>query len=164
MKLLISIFGDGKDLNVLQMSCRGFVIFFIALILIRIAGRRSFGLRTPFDNIIVILLGAVLSRAVVGASPFIPTIACTVFIVLLHRIMAYCVVHSEFIAKLVEGNKIILFEKNKFIKKNMDKGLVCKEDILESVRKSALTDAMEKIDRVYIERNGEISAIKKEEL
>jgi len=52
MNLLIQIFGEGKDLNALQMSSRGIVIFFIALILIRISGRRSFGVRTPLDNII----------------------------------------------------------------------------------------------------------------
>jgi len=42
----------------------------------------------------------------------------------------------------------------------MEKGLVCMEDIMQGVRKSALTD-MEKIEKVYLERNGEISAIKK---
>ena len=43
----------------------------------------------------------------------------------------------------------------------MEKGLVCMEDIMQGVRKSALTEDMEKIEKVYLERNGEISAIKK---
>jgi len=49
--ILIEMFGQGKDLNTLQMSCRGIVVFFIALLLIRISGRRSFGMHTPLDNI-----------------------------------------------------------------------------------------------------------------
>jgi len=32
---------------------------------------------------------------------------------------------------------------------------------MQGVRKSALTEDMEKIEKVYLERNGEISAIKK---
>jgi hypothetical protein len=32
---------------------------------------------------------------------------------------------------------------------------------MQGVRKSALTEDMKNIDKVYIERNGEISAIKK---
>jgi hypothetical protein len=43
----------------------------------------------------------------------------------------------------------------------MGKGLVCEEDVMEGVRRSALTEDLETIDKVYIERNGEISAIKK---
>jgi uncharacterized membrane protein YcaP (DUF421 family) len=39
---------------------------------------------------------------------------------------------------------------------------VCREDVMQGIRKSALTEDMNKIDHVYIERNGEISAIKKE--
>jgi len=55
MELLIKIFGEGKDLDALQMSSRGIVMFFIALVLIRLSGRRSFGVRTPLDNMWVSL-------------------------------------------------------------------------------------------------------------
>jgi uncharacterized membrane protein YcaP (DUF421 family) len=144
------------------MSSRGVVIFFIALLLIRISGRRSFGVRTPLDNIITILLGAILSRAVVGASDFLPVVACCFVIVLLHRLFGWLVVHHKRLAGLIEGNKFILFENGKFNRSNLDKGLVCEEDIMQGVRKSALTEDMQKIDKVYIERNGEISAIRKD--
>ena len=161
MELLIKIFGEGKELNTFQMSCRGVVIFLIALLLIRISGRRSFGVRTPFDNIIIILLGAILSRAVVGASDFIPTIITCLVIVASHRLFGYLAVKNVSFGKLVEGQKILLYKDDQFINENMNRGLVGKEDILQGVRKSALTDSMDDIDKVYIERNGEISAIRK---
>jgi uncharacterized membrane protein YcaP (DUF421 family) len=162
MKILIEIFGQGKDLNCLQMGCRGVVIFLFALILIRISGRRSFGVRTPLDNIIVILLGTVLGRAIVGASSFLPVVITSLIIVLLHRLFAWLVVHSKQFSNLTEGDKIILFKEGKFIEDNLNKGLVCKEDIMQEVRKSALTDDLEKIEKIYIERNGEISTLKKD--
>lgn len=56
MTILEDLWGSGESLNVLQMSCRGVATFLIALLLIRISGRRSFGIRSPLDNIIVILL------------------------------------------------------------------------------------------------------------
>ena len=161
MSTLIDIFGQGKDLNMLQMSCRGIVIFIIAWILIRISGRRSFGLHMPLDNIISIMLGAVLSRALVGASDFLSVIvACTV-IVLIHRGVAWLMVNNPKISKFVEGEKMILFNGGQFIPDNMDKAQVCQEDIMQGVRKSALTDDLNRIDRIFIERNGEISSIKK---
>src|ERR1700685_3441978 len=80
MNLLHTLFGEGKDLNTLQMVCRAFVSFFLTLALIRVAGIRTFGKKTPFDNVITIMLGSIFSRVVVGASPFIPpTLACLMF-------------------------------------------------------------------------------------
>jgi uncharacterized membrane protein YcaP (DUF421 family) len=162
MKILIEIFGEGKYLTLMQMSARGIVVFFIALILIRISGRRSFGMHTPLDNIISIILGAVLSRAVVGASDFLPVIGVCTVIVLLHRIVAWAVAHHKNMSRLVQGEKILLFENGNFLGANMGKALVCEEDVMQGVRKSALTDNLDKIKKIYIERNGEISAIKKE--
>ena len=161
MEILIKIFGEGKDLNALQMSSRGIVMFFVALILIRISGRRSFGVRTPLDNIITISLGAIMSRSVVGASDFVPVVVCCLAIVLLHRLFGWLIANSKTFGRVMEGNKIILFEQGGFLDDNLKKGLVCKEDVMQGVRKSALTEDMEEIDRVYMERNGEISSIKK---
>src|ERR1700761_5027241 len=100
MEILLKIFGEGKDLSALQMSCRGIVIFFVALVLIRISGRRSFGVRTPLDNIITISLGAIMSRAVVGASDFVPVIACCFAIVLLHRATGWLIAGHNRIGKI----------------------------------------------------------------
>lgn len=161
MELLIRIFGEGKDLNALQMSDRGIAMFFIALLLIRISGRRSFSMRTPLDNIIAISLGAIMSRSVVGASDFVPVVACCFVIVLLHRLFGWLIARSMAFGRFIEGDKMVLFENGKFKEDAMKKALVCREDIMQGVRKSALTEDMSKIEKVYMERNGEISSIKK---
>jgi uncharacterized membrane protein YcaP (DUF421 family) len=161
MKLIIEIFGQGRNLNIFQMGCRGIVVFVIAFVLIRISGRRSFGIRTSLDNIIAITLGATLSRAIVGASPFVPVIITCFAMVFLHRGFGLLISRSSRFAKFVEGNKILLFAHGKFIDSNLKRALLCKEDIMQGIRKSALTDDLAEIDRIYIERNGEISALKK---
>ena len=75
MNILQTLVGEGEKLTVLQMSVRAFVMFIITLVLIRFAGLRTFAKQSSFDNIIVIMLGAVLARGVVGASPFWSTVA-----------------------------------------------------------------------------------------
>src|SRR3984885_2786158 len=121
METIIKLFGEGKDLNALQMSDRGILMFFIALVLIRISGRRSFGIRSPLDNIITISLGAVMSRAVVGASDFIPVVATCFVIVLMHRFVGWLIARSKAFGRLIEGEKILLFEDGVFLKDNMKK-------------------------------------------
>jgi uncharacterized membrane protein YcaP (DUF421 family) len=161
MELIKVIFGEGKDLNTLQMGCRGIIVFMIALLLIRISGRRSFGIRTPLDNIITISLGAILSRAIVGASAFVPVITCCFIIVILHRMFGWLIVHNKAFGRFIEGDKILLFKDGKFIKKSLERGLVSEEDMMQGIRKSALTEDLGKIEKVFMERNGEISSVKK---
>jgi uncharacterized membrane protein YcaP (DUF421 family) len=161
MEVITEIFGTGKNLTTLQMCCRGVVMFFIMLFLIRLSGRRSFGIKTSFDNIVVISLGAILSRAVVGVSPFIPVVACSTVIVLLHRLFGWLIVHHHRLARWIEGEKLLLYKDGKFLKRNMEKALVCKEDIIQGIRESALTEDVNDIDRIYLERNGVVSVIKK---
>ena len=162
MNLWYTIFGYGKDLNCLQMSCRGIVVFFIAFALIRISGRRSFGLRTPFDNIIAVLLGAILSRAVVGASAFLPVIITCFVIVLMHRLFGWLVVRHKKIGNWIADKHILLYENGHFIKENLQKALAREEDAMQGVRKSGLTDDLGLIDKIYMESNGEISVTRKD--
>ena len=161
METLQEIFSYETELSALEMACRAIAVFVIAFVLIRIAGRRSFGLRTPIDNIIVILLGAILSRAVVGSSPFIPTIFASFILCVLHRVFGWLFTHYKGFGRIVEGEEIILYENGQFIEKNMKRGLVREEDIMQAVRKATFTDNIEGIDKILLEHNGEISIINK---
>lgn len=161
MDILIKIFGEGKDLTAWQMSSRGIVVFMIALLLIRISGRRSFGIRAPLDNIIIILLGAILSRAVVGASEFVPVIVSCFVIVVMHRGVGWLIVNTKVIGRLIESDKIILYEKGKYVKQHLKRVQLTEEDVMQGVRKSVLTEDLNEIKHIYIERNGEISAVRK---
>ena len=161
MNFIENLLGKGSDLTVLQMSIRGIIIFMVALILIRVSGRRSFGLHMSLDNIVAITLGAVMSRAIVGASEMVPVIVSCTLIVLAHRIIGWMTVKNKAFANLIEGKKMKLFENGSFIHKNMDKALVCEEDIMQGVRRNVLTNNLDLVQEIYIERNGEISALKK---
>jgi uncharacterized membrane protein YcaP (DUF421 family) len=162
MEVLIEdLLGTGRSLNVLQMGLRGMAVFVIALVLFRISGRRSFGIGSPLDNIIIILLGAILSRAVVGASPFIPVVATCTIIVLLHRFISWLKAKSISFSKFVEGEKIIVFKDGHFIQSNMNRVQLNKEDVMQEVRKKALTDNLCNIKEIFIERSGHIGIVKK---
>src|SRR5579862_6435731 len=113
MNLLYQIFGEGKDLSTVQMCDRAVVVYFIALLFLRISGRRTFGKKTAFDNTIAIILGAILSRVVIGASPAIPTVACCLVLVLLHRILSWARIYSERIKRMLEGRSITLYKNGK---------------------------------------------------
>ena len=161
MQTLLTLFGQENHVNILQMSVRALVVFLIALVLLRIAGRRSFGLHAPFDNIILVLLGAILSRAVVGASPFFPTLTASFVICVVHRLLALAGLYSSAVGKIIKGGKIPLYQKGKTIKKNMKRGLISEEDLRTAVRLRTNSDSLDQVESIYMERNGHISTIKK---
>lgn len=162
MNTIAFLFGEhAETLSMLQMTNRAILIFFISLILIRISGRRSFGMRLPLDNIIVILLGAILGRGVVGASPFLPTIAAATIIVLLHRVLGYILVKKPRLARLLQGNKILLYSDGHFIHRNMVRALASEDDVREALRQYSHASDMDEVDKVYMERNGKITVVAK---
>lgn len=158
---IYQLFGGGKDLNVLQMCCRAFFIFFITLVLLRISGRRTFGKHTAFDNTLAIILGAVLSRAVVGASPFIPTVIASLLLVALHRALAWLSIKNAAISKMLKGDNIPLYKNGKIEKENLGRSLMSEKDLMADLRLKAGSETLEDAEQIYMETTGEVSVIKK---
>ena len=159
MNLSKTLLETNPELSYLEMCSRAAIVFLLAYILIRISGRRSFVLRSPLDSIIVILLGAILSRAVVGASPFLPVIAASTLIVVLHRIIAWLTSAKPGMGGWIAGRKITLYKKGRFYDENLKKGLIGRSEIMQQVREVMHKDNLDNIDIIYMERDGRISII-----
>jgi uncharacterized membrane protein YcaP (DUF421 family) len=157
---IAKIFGTGENLSSAQMMLRAFIMFFIALILIRVSGMRSFGSKSAFDNIIVIMLGAILSRAVVGASSFLPTIAAGVSLCITHRVLAMISARFHIISNLLKGRDRLLYKDGKIYEKNMLKADISHGDLEEGIRLAGNISSPEKVKEIRMERSGQISVVK----
>lgn len=157
-ELVEALFGSGTDLNALQMVDRSVAVFMSTLAMIRIAGRRSFGQQRPFDACTTVLLGAVLSRAVVGASPFFPTIMAGLAIVVLHRLLGLASCRWSAFESLVSGDKRELVKEGRRDAEQMRKGLITHRDLDEAIRSKGHDEARPVV-RAVLERDGEINVL-----
>ena len=157
---MFELFGTGRDLSTSQMSARAFIIFFIAIFLVRVAGMRSFGSKTAFDNIVVILLGAILSRAVVGVSPFIPTIAAGIVICVTHKVLAMLAARFHFVSHLVKGHTTVLYKDGELFKENMRSCDLSVGDVEEGIRLAGNIPSVEQAKEIRMERSGQISVVR----
>lgn len=162
MDFFEKVFGIGEALSVYQMCARAFVTFFITLGLIRIAGMRSIGKKSAFDTVITIMLGALLSRVIVGASAFIPTVTAGLVICLIHRLIAFIAINNPGVERIVKGQHRELYRNGVINWKNMRRSCVSENDLVESVRLQVNMKSLEDIAEAHIESNGEISVIKKQ--
>lgn len=157
------IFGKGKELTTLQVSVRAFIMFFVALALLRLGGMRIFAKKSAFDDVVAVMLGAILSRGVTGASPFGDTIAAAAIMILVHRVISWLCLHNKGIASLVKGKPVILYKDGTIIQSNLTKCSLSKDDLAESLRTSTNKDSLTDVETVIMENNGKISFILKKE-
>jgi uncharacterized membrane protein YcaP (DUF421 family) len=162
MKFLNEWWGINENITPLEIAARSAVMFIIALLLIRMAGMRPFGKGESFDKVISFLIGAILSRGVVGATPFFSTVASMVVIILIHKIFSKLSLYNKWFGKKLKGKCVLLYKDGKFIEENMKRTNISENDILEEARLNLQSGSLEKVKEVYIERTGEISFIKKE--
>jgi uncharacterized membrane protein YcaP (DUF421 family) len=162
MGLLAAIFGEGKDLSSLQMGMRAAAVFFASLFAGWISGRRSFGQRSSSCHGVAVLLGATLSRVIVGASPSIPSVIASLVIVSLHRALVWACVHLRRLEPLVVGVAREVFRDGQFNACQLSAALITRADVLETVRKELGTQSLEKVSIAIPKRNGELSLIRKE--
>ena len=155
------IFGEGKDLTAWQMCSRAIIMFIITIVLIRIAGAKTFGKNAVFDNVIIITLGAVLSRGVVGANPFWSVVAAGFAMVLMNRIVSWITIRNKTISMLVKGEHLCLYENGVINHENLSKSLLTEKDLMEGVRMQANTNSLNEVEEVFLECSGEMSVIKK---
>jgi uncharacterized membrane protein YcaP (DUF421 family) len=159
-----ALIGEGAEkLAPMQMGLRALLIFLIALVLIRFTGRRSFGQRSPFDNVITILLGAVLSRSVVQSDvSFWGPVMAALVLAVLHRTFSWLSTKSDTFGRIVKGDEKILYKEGKTFHKNMRHTFITQKDLREGIRREGNVEDETKIKEAWVERDGSITVVKKE--
>lgn len=162
MQFAAWLFGHGSELEVWQMAARAVAVFFITLALIRASGRRSFGQHSAFDACITVLLGAVLSRAVVGASPFWSTMAAGAALVLVHRAVALGSSRWPRFEDLVNGHEIVLLNNGHLDEDAMHQALVSRRNLEEAIRQQLGDASLSDVARATLERDGQLTVLRRQ--
>ena len=105
MEFINHLFGKEDQLTTLQMCGRGTIVFLAASIIMRIGSARTFGKESAIDHVVMIILGGILSRIITGAAPFVPVMASTFTIIIIHRLLAWICMYNRALGNLIKGEK-----------------------------------------------------------
>lgn len=149
----------GDELSLLNVAVRAVSIFFIALFLIRFGGLHIMGRKSGFDVVIVIMLGAVLSRSIVAGPLFVSNVMAATVMVAVNRLLAWISMKSKTINFILKGRPLILYQHGSSLCENMTSAALSKSDLLTSLRLETKGEDLEQVDTAYMEPNGRISFV-----
>jgi uncharacterized membrane protein YcaP (DUF421 family) len=159
-ELLTYLLGIGQeDLDVLQMTVRALIVYPLGIALVHVGDKRFLGGIAAFDFLLAIIIGSILSRAISGSAPFLPSIAASFALVLLHRGFAALGFRWEGFAKIVKGTPRELVREGEILWTEMKKSAIGEDDLLGAVRRQGRTMSLDDVRGAFLERNGDISVI-----
>jgi uncharacterized membrane protein YcaP (DUF421 family) len=157
--MIETLFGEGNDLTALQMSLRALVLFFVTLVLVRIGGMRAFGRKSSFDTIIIVSLGAVISRAIYGASPAVPIVAASLVLVIVHRVVAIAASRFPRFERIIKGHSIVLYHAGDVDEHAMRRSGISYSDLDEAVRTRTHESSRRDVHEIRLESSGELTVL-----
>lgn len=164
MALFSMLFGEQNHVSLWQEAARAVVIFLYAFAMLRLSGRRTFAHWSALDIVVSFIIGSALGRAMTGSAPFPGTLAAVAVMVLLHVLFAAAVARNQRLARLVEGEAVVLVDHGRICEEARRKCLIAVTDLQEALRQEGLDwpGGLENTKRVLLEPNGKISVIKRD--
>ncbi|MGI4742902.1 MAG: DUF421 domain-containing protein [Janthinobacterium lividum] len=159
---LLGLTAKADTITASQICWRTGVVFLIAIVLLRISGRRTFASNSGLETVVKFMLGAILSRAIAADSPFGVIIAAATTLVLLHRALAYVTYFFPAFGRLVKGQDSILAEGETIYHHELRYASLSEEAMRAAVRGAANIDDLTQAKTVRLEHDGTISVVKKE--
>jgi len=161
---LLGLSAEPKDLTLLQVSLRGIIVFVATLAMVRLSSKRSLSEKTAFDAVLIVIVASMLARAINGSAAFFPTLGSGFVLVLLHRLLGATAYYSHRFGIMIKGRPAMLVQNGRLERKNMRRNHISEFDLEEDMRLNAKTDDLSKIKAARVERSGDISFIKTEDV
>ncbi|MGV8943466.1 DUF421 domain-containing protein [Thermomonas sp.] len=145
-----------------QFVLRAVVVYILVMVLMRLSGKRAVGQFTPFDLVLVILLGNAVQNGINGGDNSLTgAVIMATSLIALNYLVAQLTARYRSVEKLVEGEPVVLARHGKIFKKVLLRQSVSEHDFEKALRKNNIEDVAD-CEVVMLENNGEISVVPKQ--
>jgi uncharacterized membrane protein YcaP (DUF421 family) len=158
---LLGLQATANTITMGQTCARTVLVFLVALVLLRLSGRRTFGGNSALDMVVKFMFGALLSRVIIADAPMGITFVAAAALVAVHRALAYALYFSPALRKLVKGSDSILAEGPTIHQHELRRASVSEPELRAGIRAAANTDDLSQVEKVRLEHDGVITVVKK---
>ena len=152
----------GDDPNWWQAPARAVLVYFAALMLVRVGAKRALGKNTALDVVIAVMLGSVVSRGI-NSDDVAPAMLGGAMLVFLHWLLSVVTFHSDRLGTLFKGSPRTLVQDGRIDWSAMRRSHISENDLLASLRAGAQLEDVEEVAIARLERSGDISAIERKQ-
>lgn len=136
---------------------RAALVFLGVMVLIRLSGKRAVGQFTPFDLVMLILIGNAVQNGMNGGdNSLTAALILSVTLVALNWLTALATSRSKTAERIIEGQPVVLARDGRLLPDVLRRELVSKSDFREAMRENNI-DEVDRIRVALLETNGKIS-------
>ena len=136
------------------------IIYWVLLFSFRLIGRRGPNMMTPFEVVLLFMLGGMGMQAIIGNDHSLTNALLGIgTVILMHVLVSSLKGWSDCFGRIVDGTPVIIFGKGQWQRENMRHLHVHMQDVMAAARSQGL-ERLEQIKYAIVERNGAISVVK----
>lgn len=141
---------------------RACAIYVLVMVLVRMSGKRAVGQFTPFDLVLLILIGNAVQNGINGGDNSLTGAAImATTLIALNYLVAWQTSRNRKVERWVEGEPVVLARDGKVFKDVLRRELVSHDDFAEALRMNNIDDVGD-VRLALLETNGRISVIPRE--
>lgn len=139
----------------------GTLAYIVLIILLRISGKRTLSKWNAFDFIVTVAFGSILGMILLAEdTSLIQGIVGFGLLVILQLTVSWLSVNSEQMQALIKAKPTLLLYQGNMIAETLKKERITQEDVLAAIRSHGIS-AIENVEAVVLETNGNFSVIEK---
>ena len=142
---------------------RAVIVYVVVLVMVRVAGKRTLGQFTPFDMLLLVLLGNAVQNALLGQDTSLGGgLLLALTLISLNYFVGWITTRSPAVERVIEGEPVVLARHGHVLQKVLQRELVSKADFAKAMRDAGCDD-VEEVDLALLETNGHITIILKKD-
>ena len=138
---------------------RACVVYFVLLAMIRASGKRTMGQFTPFDMLLVVLLGNAVQNALLGEDTSVAgglLLAAT--LITLNWVVGFVSARSQKVEAMIEGSPVLLARNGEIYREVLRRELISRADFDKAMREAGCLD-IDQVKLAVLETNGHITVV-----
>ena len=140
---------------------RAVAMYLVALIVIRVMGKRALGELGLFDFVVMTGVGHVLTSIALDQSlPLYEGVAVLVTLAVMEYTVAYLSIKNQRLSRLIQGSPVVMIKDGRIIRENLGKEKFNVDDLMQELRKQGVRDVNE-VESGILEPSGGFSVILK---